>query len=590
MILSYIRRHWAMFFTGLAFLALEAAADLMQPACMAHIVDDGVKQADVEQILRYGLIMFGIALLGAVGAVMRNLFASYTSQTIGMEMRSDMYRKIQSLSFENIDRLQPASIITRLTNDVTQVQDFVNSCMRIMIKAPMTCVGAVALIMLQTPEQIPVMVVILVIVAVVLIGTAKIGYPRFGRVQQKLDRLNTVSREFLSSVRVVKAFHAEDSEREKFDRASGELAGATTSAMQVMAVFTPFVHLTVNFGIVVLLWKSGARRGGDIGWMMASVNYMTQILFAANMFSTILNRAVRATASAERVAEILREEPAQERAEEVRRQEPAAQERADEVRRQDAQGRPELYGSVCFDHVSFTYAGAGRESLRDVSFLANSGETIGIIGPTGSGKTTLVNLIPRFYDGDSGQIAIDGVDVRQIDEGNLREMIAVVPQKPLLFTGTILENLRWGRREAGEEDVRRAAGIACADAFVENMGEKYHTRLGQGGVNLSGGQKQRLSIARALLRNPRILILDDCTSALDAATEARVLEGLRQQARGMTVFLISQRIATVMRADRILCMENGTVQGYGTHGELMASCPTYQAIYQSQIGGEQDGQ
>lgn len=581
LIQSYIRRHLATFFTGLAFLALEAFADLMQPALMAHIVDEGVKQADVGMILHYGLMMFGIALLGAVGAIMRNLFASYTSQIVGMEMRGDMYRKIQSLSFENIDRLQPASIITRLTNDVTQIQDFVNSSMRIMIKAPMTCMGAVTLIIIQTPQQIPVMIVILVIVAALLISNMKIGYPRFGWVQKKLDRLNTVSREFLSSVRVVKVFHAEALEQEKFDQASADLAEAATSAMQVMAIFTPFIHVTVNMGIIVLLWSSGPRNAGEIGRLMASINYMTQILFAAGMFSGILNRAVRAMASAERVAEILKEVPAQEAAQVVRAGVNAAG--ATEAEHTRFHGN---LGAVEFDRVSFTYAGAGRESLREISFSVQAGETVGIIGPTGSGKSTLVNLIPRFYDADGGQVCIGGEDVRTIDESVLRAAIAVAPQKALLFTGTILENLCWGRQDAGAEEIRRAVETACADSFVDRMEQKYDTLLGQGGVNLSGGQKQRLSIARALLRQPKILILDDCTSALDAATESKVLEGLRQQVQGMTVFLISQRIATVMRADRILCMENGAVQGCGTHEELMETCSIYQAIYRSQIGGE----
>lgn len=580
LIQSYIRRHLATFFTGLAFLALEAFADLMQPALMAHIVDEGVKQADVGMILHYGLMMFGIALLGAVGAIMRNLFASYTSQIVGMEMRGDMYRKIQSLSFENIDRLQPASIITRLTNDVTQIQDFVNSSMRIMIKAPMTCMGAVTLIIIQTPQQIPVMIVILVIVAALLISNMKIGYPRFGWVQKKLDRLNTVSREFLSSVRVVKVFHAEALEQEKFDQASADLAEAATSAMQVMAIFTPFIHVTVNMGIIVLLWSSGPRNAGEIGRLMASINYMTQILFAAGMFSGILNRAVRAMASAERVAEILKEVPAQEAAQVVRAGVNAAG--ATEAEHTRFHGN---LGAVEFDRVSFTYAGAGRESLREISFSVQAGETVGIIGPTGSGKSTLVNLIPRFYDADGGQVCIGGEDVRTIDESVLRAAIAVAPQKALLFTGTILENLCWGRQDAGAEEIRRAVETACADSFVDRMEQKYDTLLGQGGVNLSGGQKQRLSIARALLRQPKILILDDCTSALDAATESKVLEGLRQQVQGMTVFLISQRIATVMRADRILCMENGAVQGCGTHEELMETCSIYQAIYRSQIGG-----
>lgn len=568
LILHCIKRHLGAFLTALFFLSLEAMADLLQPTFMSHIVDEGVKGADVGLILRYGLIMLGIAALGAFGAVMRNLFASHTSQMIGKELRSDIYRKVQTLSLENIDRLQPASIITRITNDVTQMQDFINGCMRIMIKAPITCIGAVTLIILETPRQIPMMVVVLAISAALTFANMKLGYPRFGWLQKKLDRLNNVSREFLSSIRVVKAFHAEGREEEKFETASQELAGAGVSAMRVMAVFGPLINLVVNLGIVIMLWTAQGEGGSEIGRLMAAVNYMTQILFAVGMVSNILNTAARAMASSHRVSEILDETPAQ--------QFPKAP------------LSPELKGNIAFENVSFSYAEAGKESLHDINFCAQQGETIGIIGPTGSGKSTLVNLVPRFYDATGGTVRIDGHDVTQIDENILRTAVAVVPQKALLFTGTIFENLRWGREDASLEEVRRAAKIACADSFVSEMENGYNTLLSQGGVNLSGGQKQRLSLARALVRNPCILILDDCTSALDADTEAAVLNGLRELSGGTTVLLISQRISTVMRTDRILCMENGTVQGFGTHRELMDTCAAYQAIYASQIGGGKD--
>ncbi len=565
LMLRYVRRHLGMFFTAISFLCIEAMADLLQPTFMAHIVDEGVKAADISTILRYGLIMVGIAAAGAVGAVMRNIYASRTSQTIGMELRGDIYRKVQTLSFENIDHLQPASIITRITNDVTQIQEFINGCMRIMIKAPITCVGAIILIIVQTPRQIPVMAVILVIAAVLIAANMKLGYPRFGNLQRKLDRLNNVSREFLSSIRVVKAFHAEAQEQEKFESASQELAGAGISAMRVMAVFAPLINLAVNMGIVVLLWISQNRQAAEIGRLMASVNYMTQVLFAIGMVSNILNTAVRAIASSERVSEVLEQTPAQKAPER-----PATQ---------------PIRGGICFEDVSFAYADAGKEALSHVTFWASPGETIGIIGPTGSGKTTLVNLVPRFYDATSGRVLIDGMDVTQIESNRLRTAVAVVPQKALLFSGTIEENLRWGKQEATPQQLREAARTACAESFIEGTEKGYDTLLGQGGVNLSGGQKQRLALARALVRDPQVLILDDCTSALDADTEAAVLKGLRRRAAGMTVLLISQRIATVMRADRILCLENGNVMGFGTHDELMEACPTYRAIYASQIGG-----
>lgn len=569
LILQYIRKHLAIFLLSTFFLTMEAMADLLQPTFMSLIVDRGIENADIGQILFFGLCMLFIAVTGAFCAVMRNHFASRVSQTIGRELRRDMYHNVQLLSMENIDRLRPASIITRITNDVAQIQDFINGIMRIMVKAPITCIGATILIMIQTPGQAPVMAGILLVVSILVYGNMRIGYPRFGTVQKRLDRLNGVAREFLSSVRVVKAFHAEEEEMEKFEDVSWELARANTAALRTMAVFSPFISLTVNFGIVLLLWISGNGRSAQIGRLMASVNYMTQVLFAVGMISNALNAAVRATASSSRVKEVLDERPAQRMPEEPL--------------------TPRIRGDIRFEQVSFAYAGAGKEALHTIGVHIHAGETIGIIGSTGSGKTTFVNLIPRFYDATEGKLLIDGCDVTQIDSRLLRTAVAVVPQKALLFSGTIRENLRWGCEDADEERLKRAAKTACADSFISRSAQGYDTLIGQGGVNLSGGQKQRISLARALVREPKILILDDCTSALDAQTEAEVLRGLREMTGRMTVLLVSQRISTVMRTDRILCLDNGCIQGYGTHDELMASCRTYQEIYHSQIGGGYHG-
>ena len=569
LVIRYIRRHLGIFLLSLLFLTMEAVADLMQPTFMSYIVDDGVQNADVSRILFYGVIMLGIAAVGAFSAVMRNRFASRTSQTIGKEIRSDMYNNIHTLSLENIDRLQPASIITRITNDVTQVQDFVNGIMRIMVKAPITCIGAIILIIIQTPKQAPVIGGILLLAGVWIFFTIRLGYPKFGIVQTKLDKLNGVTREFLSAVRVVKAFNAEDEETEKFEDSSASLADANKDAMRVMAIFNPLINLTVNFGIVLLLWFSSGMDAAHIGRLMASVNYMGQVLFALNMISNIINNAVRAIASSERIEEVLNERPSQ--------------------KQPDTPVIMDIKGEVKFDKVNFTYRGAGREALDDISFTVKPGETIGIIGPTGSGKSTLINLIPRFYDTTEGCVSVDGCDVCMIEAKNLRDAIAVVPQKSLLFTGTIEENLRWGREDASFEEVKEAARIACAEEFINNSPDGYQTLLGQGGVNLSGGQKQRLSLARALLRKPKILILDDVTSALDAATESKVLKGLSDMEGEMTIFLISQRISTVMRADYILCLDDGKMQGFGTHEELLQTSETYRAIYDSQIGGNDNG-
>lgn len=561
-----------MFFTALFFLGIETLADLLQPTFMSYIVDNGVQGKDVGQILRYGAIMLGIAALGAMGAVTRNIYATRTSQQISMEMRSDIYKRVMELSFENIDRLAPASIITRITNDVTQIQNLINGTMRIMMKAPITCIGAIGLIILQTPQQIPMMVVILCISFCLIGANMYFGYPKFGRVQRCLDKLNNVSREFLSSIRVVKAFGGQAQEEEKFDVAARDFARAGVSAARVSAIFSPLINLTVNAGIVVLLWLSQNQNSAQIGRLMASVNYMTQVLFSLGMVSNILNTAVRAVASAARVEEVLNEVPAQENG-----------------KSGAGKNMTNASSEVTFENVTFSYAGTARPAIENINFVAHPGETVGIIGPTGCGKSTLINLVPRFYDVQKGRVLLDGLDVKEWDMELLRRKIGVAPQKALLFTGTIAENLRWGQEEATMEEIRNAAKIACADEFVTGFSDGYETMLGQGGVNLSGGQKQRLSLTRALLKRPSVLILDDCTSALDATTEAAVLEGLRENIADMTVLLISQRISTVMRADRILCLEDGEVKGFGTHQELMESCSTYQAIYASQIGGAING-
>lgn len=565
LVFTYLKRHIGIFLVSTLFLTLEAVADLLQPTFMSYIVDRGIKETSVEKILGYGGIMLAIALVGAFSACMRNIFASRTSQTIAGELRLDMYRHVQSLSLENVDRLSPASIITRITNDVTQIQNFINGLMRMMVKAPITCVGAIVLIIIQTPKQAPVMIAIVALSSLLIYLNIRFGFPRFSLVQKKLDGLNSITRQFFSSIRVVKAFNAEDEETVKFTKSSTELAEANVRAERTMATFTPLIRLVVNFGVVVLLWVSKSQDASEIGKLMASINYMTQVMFAVNMISMVINNAVRATASAERINEFFSEKPSQE--------EPSSP------------VFPQIEGNISFNNVTFSYSGSDEPALYNISFSASAGETIGIIGPTGSGKSTLVNLIPRLYDASEGSVTIDGNDVTKIDTQTLRNNVAVVAQKALLFTGTIAQNLRFGNENATDSDIKKAAHTASADSFIEASENGYDTLLGQGGVNLSGGQKQRLSIARALVKSPKIIILDDCTSALDAQTESTVLSALTENTEKMTVLLISQRISTVLKADRILCLDEGKVMGFGSHKELLKSCATYRAIYESQIGG-----
>ncbi len=556
-----------MFAASLLFLALEAAADLFQPGFMALIVDKGVSSASPAAILRYGGVMLAVAAAGALAAVMRNWLSCRTSQLVAAELRAGLYAAVQRLPLEAAGRLGTPSLITRVTSDVSQVQNFIQGCMRVLVKAPMTCVGAVAMIAFQAPERLPVLGCVVLAALALTALNMKLGYARFGAVQEKMDALNGASRGFLASVRTVRAFGADEREALRFAAAAGELRSASVRAMRLTAAFMPLINLTANFGILALLYQARVQPGSGVGGLMASLSYMTQILFSLTMFSGLFDRAVRANVSASRIAEVL------------------------DSPRENRPARPlhlDGTGAVEFDHVSFAWPGAKAEALSDVSFSLSAGETLGVIGPTGAGKTTLALLIPRIYEPTSGTVRVGGTDASLLDPAELRQAVALVPQKSLLFTGTIMENLRWGREDSSLDEVREAARAACALDFIEALPDGFGTRLGQGGVNLSGGQRQRLCLARALLRRPRVFVLDDCTSALDAETESRVLAALRQQT-GVTVILISARVCAVRKADRVLCLENGRVLGLAPHELLKRDCAEYRAICRSQIGGDIDG-
>ncbi|HZG58258.1 ABC transporter ATP-binding protein [Paenibacillus sp.] len=572
---KYIRKYWKGFLLAFVFLMLEAAADLMMPTLLARIIDRGIASGDMHYVLRIGGFMLLITAGGAVAASLRNVLAVHVSQKFGTELRSDLFRKIQTLGFAQLDRFERASLITRMTNDITLVQHFVSGMMRIFVKAPLLGIGALILAVRLNPELSAVFAVVVPIVAVLVAFSMKVGFARFLKVQQSLDRVNASVREYLSGVRVVKAFNRFDYEREKFARTNEEQRAASTHAMRAMAVFNPAIMLTVNLGVVAILWiggvwiETGVMAGNRVGELVAFINYMTQILFALMMVSMVFAMFVRARASAIRIGEVFRQEEAE--------APPAGPDAAAVVTK----------GRIDFENVSFAYANApGAPALRNVTFSCLPGETVGIIGSTGSGKSSLVHLVPRFYDASGGRVLVDGIDVRSMDPARLRDMIAIVPQKSVLFTGTIRENIRWGDETASDEEVERAARTAEAHEFIERLPEGYESRLGQRGVNLSGGQKQRLAIARALVRRPRILILDDSTSAVDTATESRIKAALRTYVKGLTCLVIAQRITSVMDLDKIVVMDLGEVVGVGTHEELMRENRVYREIYASQIGKE----
>lgn len=569
---KYIKKYGVMAGISMIFLTVEALCDLMQPTIMSRIIDIGVAQRDMDYVLQTGGLMLLITAVGAIAASMRNILATYVSQNFGAQLRSDLFSKVQSLSFDNINKFDRASLVTRLTNDVNQVQVFVNGMMRIFVKAPLMCIGGLIMATHLNAELAVILAVVVPIVGLFIFLNMKIGFPFFLKVQQALDRVNGAMREYLSGVRVVKAFNRFDFEIGKFTRANQELQKKSVSAVRVMSIFSPAIMLTVNFGIVAVLWLGGlgVEQGNiQVGHIIAFTNYMTQILFSLMMISMVFNMFVRAKASAGRIGEVF----------------------AEENQMRWEQDHPQMSGDqrgrIDFEQVSFSYEGEGGQPvLKQISFTCLPGETVGIIGSTGSGKSSLVGLVPRFYDVTEGTIRVAGQDVREVDPKRLREKMAIVPQKTTLFTGTVMDNIRWGKENATAEEVAQAAMMAQAHDFIAAAPEGYDTRVGQGGVNFSGGQKQRISIARALVKNPEILILDDSTSAVDVATEAKIKEALKTYAAGLTCILIAQRITSVMDADKIVVLDNGEVVGIGTHETLLAGCQVYQEIFQSQIGRE----
>jgi len=567
----YVKRYWKLFCAAVMCLTLEAFCDLMQPTIMSKIVDVGVAEKQMGYVIKMGGLMLMVAAIGAAAAVSRNIIASNVSQRFGAELRADIFTKIHSFSFDNIDKFETASLITRLTNDVTQVQNFVNGLMRIFVKAPLLCLGSLVMAARLNLHMALVLLAVVPIVAIILFVNMKIGFPYFTKIQKALDGVNGVIREYLSGVRVVKAFNRFDYEETRFKRANDELTGLSVTAMRVMAIFSPSITLTVNFGIVAILWLGGlgVNKGSiHVGQIIAFINYMTQILFSLMMISFVFTMFVRAKASAERIGEVFQEENGMKT-------------------KENPKEMFDLKGRVDFHNVCFSYSGTiGEPVIKNITFTCKPGETVGIIGSTGSGKSSLVNLIPRFYDATTGSVKVNGVDVKDIDSKKLREKIAMVSQKTVLFTGSIIDNIKWGKEEASFQEVERAAEASGAHKFIEAFPEGYDTKLGQGGVNLSGGQKQRISIARALIKKPEVLILDDCTSAVDVATEGKIREALKEYSCGITCLVVAQRITSVMDADKIVVLDNGEIVGIGKHDELMDNCEVYQDIFHSQLGKE----
>lgn len=564
-LLAYLKPYWKLAVLGPLAMFVEVACDLMQPNLMSQIVDEGIKTGNLDFVIKTGLHMVLIAIIGIAGGIGCSFFAGIVSQSFGANLREDLYRRVENFSFKNIDEFTTGSLITRLTNDVVQLQTAVLVMMRMMVRTPLLLVGSFIMAVRINARLALILIVCLPILLILGYLLIKKAMPFFTKVQQALDKVNTILQENLAGIRVVKAFVRGEYEKQKFNKANDNLTRLNITASRMIGLTMPLMFLVMNMCIAAALWFGGINVNLGImqtGEVIAFINYLTQILFSLLRVGFMLIFFSRAKVSADRVIEILSTTP--------------------EIVSGSCDS-PVEKGKVEFKDVYFSYSEKQEPVLKDINFTALPGQTIAIIGTTGSGKTTLVNLIPRFYDVTSGSVLVDDIDVKERNLKVLRSAIGIVPQNPLLFSGTIIENIKWGKEDATEEEVIAAAKAAQAHDFIMSFPENYNTVLGQRGVNLSGGQKQRLTIARALLRKPAILILDDSTSAVDVTTEARIQKALKEWMKDKTCFIITSRISSAISADDILVMEEGQIIGRGTHSELIESCAIYQEIYHSQM-------
>ena len=561
---KYFHKYKYLFFAGVACVTMEAVCDLLGPTLMARIIDEGIERGQVSQVLHWGVIMLIVTAFGAVFAVSRNVLASSVSQRMGADLRADLFSKIVNFSETSADKIEGGSLITRLTNDTTQVVQFVNGIMRIFLKAPVTCIGSIILASMLNLRLSLIIYGVVAIVSICIIISMKLSYPRFSKLQKAMDKVNRVMQEYLIGVRLVKAFGTYDEERERFRDANSTLMQRGISSQIVITMISPILNFTVGVGTVLViyigsrLFSMSMTGAGDVS---AFTIYMSQILSSLLTITNVFNTFVRTKASTSRIKEILDSE------------EDFAH----------GGGGEKLEGNVRFEDVTFAYpGGSGLPVLKNLSFSIDRGQNLAIIGPTGSGKSTIAWLLLRFYDVDSGKITIDGRGMADMDVDTVRDNVALVPQKSMLFSGSVEENIRWGREDAPRDQVEEAARKAQAD-FVRQMECGFDSMLGSAGVNLSGGQRQRLSIARGLIKEAPILILDDATSALDAVTEAKVRRQLAAEKENRTIITITQRCTTAMFADKILVMEDGSSVGFGSHQELLESCEVYREIYRSQV-------
>lgn len=574
-LIKYLKPYWVFALLCPLAMILEVAMDLVQPQLMSQIVDSGILgtgtvDENLMFILFTGIKMLILVIIGCAGGILSAAFGTTAAQKMGNDLRKDVFSKVMGLSFQQTDKFTTGSLVTRMTNDITAVQDFVSIALRMFVRTAMQFVGGIVMVLSLNVNFGLVLIVSLPIQLIVLSIILKQAAPLFGIVQKKLDKVNSVVQENVTGARVVKAYTREEYEIERFGKANGELMETNLKVQKLLALLNPVLMIIMNASVVAIIMLGGLQvqaQAMNVGEVMAAITYITQILMSVMMVGMMFQQVSRSKASALRILEVLETEPA--------------------ILGKKSDTAETSKGTVEFKNVSFYYPGfSGRPIINNISFSVNSGETVAILGATGCGKTSLVNLIPRFYDATEGEIIYNGKNVCEYELQELRSKIGVVLQKSELFSGTVMENIRWGNENATEEEVIAAAKIAQADEFVTGFNDGYNSVISEKGASLSGGQKQRLSIARAILKKPQLLIFDDSTSALDLSTEAKLQNALKENLGDTTIIMIAQRVASVMNADKIAVIDNGELVAFGNHNQLMKTSDIYQDIYNSQMKKE----
>lgn len=565
-ITNYLKEYKKESILAPCFKMLEASFELFVPLVMAAIVDTGIKNADNAYILRMGAILILLGVIGLTCSITAQYFAAKASVEFGKGVRRDLFAHINALSYTELDTAGTSTLITRMTNDINQMQSGVNMFLRLFLRSPFIVFGAMIMAFTVDVKAALVFVVAIPLLSIVVFGIMLYTIPLYQKVQKALDRVLLMTRENLVGSRVIRAFCRQKDEEEDYLEGSDHLMRMQLFVGKISAMMNPVTYIIVNIAIIAIIWIGGLQvNAGNLsqGEVIALVNYMSQILVELVKLANLIILLTKAAACSKRVGEVFAME-------------------SSIVEHPTGVDLVPAEDKVVFDHVTFTYEGAKEPALRDISFTAKKGQTIGVIGGTGCGKSTLVNLIPRFYEATEGSVFVDKVNVKSYSFHQLRDRIGIVPQKAVLFNGTIADNLRWGKEDATEEEMNRAIAIAQAADVIASKKDGLEERILQGGKNLSGGQRQRLTIARALVKEPEILILDDSASALDFATDARLRKAIREETKGMTVFIVSQRASTIRQADQIIVLEDGAMAGIGNHEELMKNCSVYREIVHSQ--------